>query len=372
MSHAASFMSGQRLGNARPATRVLSIAGGLTCLLVLAVSWFDPVSAMRAWLSAAFFWTSVPMASLMLLMMMRLIPGAWNIEMMIATEAACLLAPVAALAFVPVLIGLHILYPWAGQEQETAFRAVYLSTAFFVGRTVLWFTILFGLTALLIRRRTWSVPVSCVGLIVFTLGATVVTTDWLMTLDPDFRSSGFGLYAMSVQACIAMAGIFIVAQVSSGDRIRSPAILGGLLLTAVLLWAYFSYMQYVVIWSSDFPPLVNWYLERAKGFWGGLLWIFALVHALVAALLILPPILRRARILLILAYALLGGKVLECAWLVLPARGREASLLACGLFIAAVAGLGAIFVVAWSVALRLRVVARMPKGSGRERHARAS
>jgi len=363
---------GPRPGSFGLANRALALGGGLICALVLAAAWFAPEAAMRAWLAAAFFSTSMPMAALMLLMMMRLIPGAWDIEMMVATEAACLLVPLGALAFVPVLIGLRNLYPWTGQEQETAFRAAYLSTAFFAARTVLWFALLFGLTVLLIRRRTWSVPVSCLGLIVFSLGGTVVTTDWLMTLDPEFRSSGFGLYALSVQACIAVAGIVIVALLSSGHRICSPAVLGGLLLTAVLLWAYFSYMQYVIIWSSDFPPLVRWYLERAQGFWSVMLWIFALVHAFAAALLILPPILRRPRILLGLAWAILAGKVLECAWVVLPAGGREASLSACGLFIMAVAGLGAVFVAAWSAALRLRIGMRRPKGSGRGRHARAS
>lgn len=372
MSPLALQASRHQPGSFGPVARGLVMGGSLVCVLVLAASWFAPEAAMRAWLAAAFFWTSVPMAALMLLMMMRLIPGAWDIEMMVATEAACLLLPLAALAFVPVLIGLRSLYPWTGQEHETPFRAAYLSTAFFTGRTVLWFALLFSLTALLIRRRAWSTPVSCLGLAIFALGGTVITTDWLMTLDPDFRSSGFGLYALSVQACIALAGIVIVVLVSLGQRIRSPAILGGLLLTAVLLWAYFSYMQYVVIWSSDFPPLVHWYLERAQGLWGGLLWIFALIHALAAALLILPTVLRRSGILIVLACAILAGKALECAWLVLPAGGRGVDLLACGLFMMAAAGLGAVFGAAWSAALRLRISMRMPKGSGSGRHARAS
>jgi len=369
MSHSSSSVPQERARRVGPATRALGLGGVLICVLVLLIAWFAP--AMHGWLAATFFWTSVPMAALMLLMMMRLIPGAWDIEMMIATEAACLLAPIAALAFVPVLVGMRVLYPWTGQEQETAFRAAYLSTLSFAGRTVLWFALLFVLTALLIRRRTWSIPVSCLGLILFVLGGSIITTDWLMTLDPDFRSSGFGLYALSVQACIAVSGIIIVALVSSGSRIRSPPILGGILLTAVLLWAYFSYMQYVIIWSSDFPPLIHWYIERARGFWGGMLWIFALIHALVAALLVLPPILRRPRVLLVLAYAILGAKALECAWLVIPADGRGTSFLDCSLFLIAFAGMGAVFVSAWSAALRLRIAGRMPKRSGSGRHARA-
>lgn len=372
MSHLALHISRRGPGDRGSYRRVVAMTGGVICLLVLAASWLAPEAVMRAWLAATFVWTSVPMAALMLLMMMRLIPGAWNIEMMIATEAACLLVPVAALAFVPILLGLRSLYPWVDQEQQTAFRAIYLSAPFFIGRTVLWFAILYGLTILLIRRRTWSVPVSCFGLIAFTLGGTVVTTDWLMTLDPDFRSSGFGLYALSAQACTALSGIAIMVLVSSGGQIRSPSVLGGLLLTAVLLWAYFSYMQYIVIWSSDFPPLVRWYLERAQGFWGGVLWVFALVHGVAALLLILPPILRRPRILLALAYAILAGKVLECAWLVLPAGGQEAGLLACALFLLAVVGLGGIFVSVWSMAFDLRIVERLPKGVRRERYAGAS
>jgi hypothetical protein len=294
-------------------------------------------------------------------MMMRLIPGIWSNEAMVVMEAASVLVPLAALVFVPVLLGLGAAYPWVGQTQDTAFREFYLSPAFFVARTVLWFVLLGALAALLIVRRTWSMLLACLGLVLFPLGGTVIVTDWLMTLDPEFRSSGFGLYGMSIQAAIAIAAGAATALAISGTMIRKPAVLGGLLLTALLLWAYFSYMQYVVIWSSDFPKLIDWYKVRGTGIWRMTLWSLVVVHTAAIALLILPPVLRRRRLLIGIALAVLAGKLLEVAWIVLPAGRHGPGILAIGLFVLANAGLGAIFTVAASVAFRVRVAARAPK-----------
>jgi hypothetical protein len=360
---------GHRIAALRPVASWPSRVGAVVCLLVLAAAWFNPEAAMRAWLASAVFWSSIPIAALMLVMMMRLIPGAWDVEMLVATEAAILLMPLAAIVFVPVLIGIPALYAWVGQPQDSAFRAVYLTPSFFVLRTVLWFAFLFIVTFLLIARRSWSTPVSCIGLILFTLGGTVVATDWLMSLDPDFRSSGFGLYVLSIQATIAVAAIDIVVLVTAGDRIRSPAIPGGLLLTAVLLWAYFSYMQYVVIWSSDYPPLVRWYIGRASGFWGAMLWAIALLHGAATALLVLTPVLRNRRLLVAISGGILAGKALECAWLVLPAGDTKPTAAACLLFLVALAALGPVFALGWSAAFRHRIRARLPASLRGTRHA---
>ncbi len=344
-----------------PMTRTLALAGGVACLAALAAAWVAPEDAIHAWIGAAFFWTSLPIGGLLLLMMMRLIPGIWSNEAMVVMEAASVLVPLAALVFVPVLLGLGAAYPWVGETQNTAFRQIYLSPGFFVARTVLWFVLLGALTALLIVRRPWSMPLACLGLVLFPLGGTVIVTDWLMTLDPEFRSSGFGLYAMSIQAAIAMAAGTATALAISGAMIRKPAVLGGLLLTVLLLWAYFAYMQYVVIWSSDFPKLIDWYKVRGTGIWRIMLWSFAIVHTAAIALLILPPVLRRRRLLIGIALAVLAGKMLEVAWIVLPAGKYGPGMLAIGLFVLANAGLGAIFIVAASVAIQARIAARVPK-----------
>jgi hypothetical protein len=367
MSRAGS--AGRRIAAFRPAASWPALVGAGVCLLVLAAAWFDPQAAMRAWLASAVFWSSIPIAGLMLVMMMRLIPGVWDVEMLVATEAAILLMPLAAIVFVPVLIGIPALYAWVGQLQDSAFRAVYLTPSFFIMRTILWFALLLIVAILLIVRRSWSAPVSCIGLILFTLGGTVVATDWLMSLDPDFRSSGFGLYVLSIQATIAVAAIDIVVFATAGDRIRSPAIPGGLLLTAVLLCAYLSYMQYVVIWSSDYPPLVHWYIERSSGFWGAILWAIALLHAAATALLVLTPVLRNRRLLVAISVGILVGKALECAWLVLPAGDAPPTAGACILFLLAVAALGPVFALGWSFAFRQRIRARLPASLRGTRHA---
>ena len=182
------FTSSKALPNGRSA--LVLAAGIVASLAVLAAVLADPRMALRAWLAAAFFWSGVPIGAIALLMMMRLIPGIWSSELGVAVEAATMLMPVAALVLVPVLLGTGALYPWAGEAPRTGFRGLYLSQPFFSIRSVAWFALLCVLAFLLIARRRWSTPVSCVGLIVYTVVSTFIATDWLMSLDPEFNSSG--------------------------------------------------------------------------------------------------------------------------------------------------------------------------------------
>jgi hypothetical protein len=342
------------------APRVALAVGAIGCLIVLIAMIVAAEIALRAWLAAAFFWTSLPIGALGLLMMIRLIPGAWASELTIPVEAASMLVPLAALALLPVLLGMGTLYAWVGAEQRTAFRGVYLTQWFFALRTVIWFAILCALTFLLIARRRWSTPVSSVGLIVYTLASTLIATDWLMSLDPEFHSSGFGLYVLSIQMTIALAFCVIVSLATSESTVRRPQVLGGLLLTALLLWTYLSFMQFVIIWSGDLPEGVSWYLRRSAGGWAVVLWVIAVLHGIPLFLLMLSPVLRNSRILIGLAATVLVGKALESAWLVLPARKLDSGWSGAALAVIAMLGMGALFAAAARFAFAWRVEARAP------------
>ena len=151
----------------------------------------------------------------------------------------------------------------------------------------------------------------------------------------------------------------VVASLVSGSAIRKPQVLGGLLLTTLLLWTYLSFMQFVIIWSGDLPAGASWYLRRSGGGWTAVLWAIAILHGVPLLLLMLPPVLRNGRMLVGLAAATLAGKALEAAWLVLPGRdvAPEWTSVFTGL---AFAGLGALFCIADRFAFAGRVAARAP------------
>jgi hypothetical protein len=124
-------------------------------------------------------------------------------------------------------------------------------------------------------------------------------------------------------------------------------------------------MQFIVIWSADFPEEVSWYLRRSAGPWSAVLWGIAILHGAPTVLLLLPPILRSRTALIALAGAVLLGKTLEAAWLVLPAGGRATGWGGGLLFVVAAVGLGALFAVASLWAFDKRVAARAPDPSRR-------
>jgi hypothetical protein len=344
------------------AARRLGIAGGVLCALAVAAMAVDPVPALRAWLAAAVFCSGVPIGALPLLLMMRLIPGAWAEALMPTAEAQILLLPTAALALLPVLLGLGPIYRWAGAAPASAFQAAYLIPWFFALRTVLWFGCLTAVAAVLLRRRAWSTPVACAGLAVYAVFGTAIAVDWVMSLDPSFHSSGFGLYLLSIQAAVALAAMILACPVARASR-HAP-ILGALLLTTVLLWAYLAFMQYVIIWSGNLPEGVRWYEGRAGAGWTIVLWGIALLHLGPLLLLLLPPVRGSVRALRPLAATVLAGKAAECAWLVLPADGGTAALPAGLAFVAATAGIGAVIAAVWPLAAawRLRIGTRMREG----------
>lgn len=325
-------------------TTLLGAAIGFgACAACLLLGVVDAHAALAGWLVGFAFWSALPLGCLVLLMMMRLIPGRWTEELAGPAEAALFLLPATLVAVLPVLGGLDRLYPWVGREQHTPFRQVYLSPWFFSLRTLALLAGSMLLAFLLIMRPRWSVPVASAGLIAFVLLNSAVSVDWLMSLDPGFHSSGFGLYVLSVQCAIALSLLVLMRAAAPGD-LRDGTV-GALLLTALLLWAYFAFMQYVIIWSGNLPQGAAWYILRGSGGWAAVEYALAGLQLAPAFLLGFPPVRRSRAWLVACASAVLAGKALEVSWLVLPATGSgavavvAAVLALCGLGVLAVGGL---------------------------------
>jgi hypothetical protein len=314
--------------------RRLGLAGLLLCAAALGVAAATP-SALAGWLAAFVFWAGLPIGALCLSLMMRLIPGAWRDELESRANAAMLLLPLSAAAAVPVLVALPALYPWAATGGGEEHR-LYLTPWFFILRTIAFFACTLVL-ALLLTRRGRTAGLAAGGLILFVLIDTTIAVDWLMSLDPEFHSSGFGLYILSIQAATALA-VLLLGRLVAGAPSEKTGILGGLLLTALLLWAYLAFMQYFIIWSDNLPASVAWYARRGDGPWWGVELAIGALGVGPILLLLFPPVRQSRGWLIALAGATLVGKTLETAWLVLP--GSTGGVPALAVAALALAGLG--------------------------------
>jgi hypothetical protein len=310
------------------------VAGGAAALALFALVLAGGGAAWRAWLAAAFLASGVTAGAVVLAAAVRLIPGRWREALTAPLAAEARTLPVGALAMAPVLVAPAGLYAWTGGA-GAGFRGAYLTPLGFLARGMLWFAVL-ALAAWSLRRfRGQAAPVA--SLLALTPLSLLLTTDWLMSLDPGYASSGYGLYVLAVEVHLALA--LAVAQVAPIVGLRERDALGGVLFAVLAIWAYLGFMPWFISWSENLPEAVAWF-QRRGGAWAVLAWTAIALKAAPGAALIFGHVRRSAPALRIIALGAAAGAVCELAWLVLPAPGPAARLGDLVLYLAAVAALG--------------------------------
>ena len=320
-------------------TRAL-VVGLIAAVLSLLGLFFQRTQFFHSYLFAWLFWSGFPFGALVILMMQFLTGGQWGLALRNLSLAACRTLPLVALLFIPVLLGLHQIYGWSnganGEAPGYHHKAQYLNIPFFTARSVFYFVVLGGI-ALLLRR--WSIAqanpkivpprlsaLSSIGLIVYVLCMNFASTDWVMSLTPEWYSTVFVEVFASGQFLSALALTTALLCVLSGYSSLGKAIptkafqdLGSMLLAFVIFWAYVSFSQLLIIWSGNLPKEISWYLARSSGGWQ---WFAAL---LVLAQFFLPfaLLLSRSRKcdprrLARICWCILAASVVNNFWLIAP------------------------------------------------------
>jgi len=323
----------------------IALGVGVVGLALLGLGYgVDHPQFYRSYLLAFVFWVSVALGSLALLMVSHLSGGGWGVVARRVFEASSLTLPFLALAFVPVALGLQDLYLWAQPEMLASDRIVqhkapYLNTGFFLGRTVLYFAIWSAMawtlsawsrrqdrgddTALRMQRLSGG------GLLVYAVTVFFMSVDWVMSLDPHYFSTIYGMLFMVGQGLSGMA--FSIAMLAVFGR-REPLSrvlgpshlhdLGKLMFAFVMLWAYLTFSQYLIIWSANLPEEIPWYLARLQGGWGWVALALIFGHFFLPFFLLLNRDLKRnARTLSTVAIFILVIRLADIFWLIGPAHG---------------------------------------------------
>lgn len=294
-----------------------------------------PGAFAAAWLSAWLFWLSVPLAALALVQVHDLTGGRWIITIAPALAPALASLPVFALLFIPVLFLLPELYPWARPEEARYLpNTFYLNAPFFIGRFALYFILWTAFALLALFRSRWDAEraagamnaVSGLGLLILGVTVTFASFDWLMSLDPHWSSTIFGLMvgaglfiigmALAILTALAVRRYPMPGEGALADRFHD---LGSILLAVVLLWAYFEFMQFLIIWEENLRDEIGWYLKRFFGPWGGVMLALAFCHFLIPFLALIWSPVKRSRPALGFVCGLLAlAGLLNIWWMVLP------------------------------------------------------
>jgi hypothetical protein len=251
--------------------------------------------------------------------------------------------PLLALLFLPVVLGVSSLYEWAdagkvAHDPLLQHKSVYLNVPFFLARAVLYFVVWSVFATFLWR---WSNAqesgdegaigrlenLSRGGLVAVGLTFTFAAVDWAMSLEPHWYSTLYGVLLMG--GCLLSAMAFMIqvtALLANGGPLAEVVKpmqfhdLGKLMFAFVMLWAYFSLSQLLIMWSGNLPEEIPWYLKRMAGGWQYAGLVLILFHfALPFLLLLSREIKRSARILARVAAFVLCVRAIEVFWLIAPA-----------------------------------------------------
>ena len=252
-------------------------------------------------------------------MVHQLSGGAWGVVLRGPIGAASRVLPVLTLLFVPIAAGMWLLYVWTLAEavaHDAALRHAqpYLNVPFFLARAVLYFLVWnatsYFLTAWsLEQRRTGDArlsrrmqQLSAAGLVAYGLTVTFASFDWLMSIEPDWYSTIYGVLVIGGQGLTALAFLVLaVAWLSRRpplDRIVTPEHfhdIGNLTLAFVMLWAYFAFSQYLIIWAGDLPREIVWYQHRLQTGWRIISVVLVVGHFAVPFVLLLSRTVIRGR-----------------------------------------------------------------------------
>ena len=326
---------------------VVGVAAGLVGLVVSA----NADQFFRSWLIGFLFILSFALGSLALLMLQHLSGGQWGLVSRRIFEAASRTLPLVALAFIPILFGMRPLFLWARPEAVQTdhilqLKAPYLNVPFFTVRAVIYFAFWMLCVVLLNkwsaaqdRGQTAVTPadsvrfrkVSAPGLLFLVLTVTFASVDWMMSVDPHWFSTIFGLLAVTSQALSALALTIAVLAVLAPSGALAPVLgprhfhdLGKLLLAFVMLWAYLSFSQFLIIWSGNLAEEVPWYLQRIRGGWGAVAILLVVGHfALPFALLLSRDLKRHANLLSRVAMFVIVMRLVDLIWLISPTFGAH-------------------------------------------------
>ena len=317
--------------------------GAIALALSLLGAFVNPTEFFRSYLLAYAFWIGFPLGCLALLMLHHLAGGYWGFVIRRSLEAGSRTFWLMAVLFVPLLVGLFRLYAWAqpAAAQDPLWRQkdFYLNVPFFVGRAVAYF-VSWILVAHFLNK--WSFEqdrtgepsllgrfqaLSGAGLVIYGLTITYASVDWVMSLEKEFFSTIYGMIFMVTPALAALSFAVVVAMLLAHHRPLSGVIseshfqdLGNLLLTFVMLWAYLSFSQFLIIWAGNLHDEIPWYMSRARGGWAVIALALVLLHwAAPFVLLLNRPVKRRMRVLAAVALALIGMSLVDMFWLVAPA-----------------------------------------------------
>src|SRR5229473_153380 len=324
------------------------VIGAVFAGISVVLAFIRPGEFYRAYLLGFMCWLGLALGSMAILMIRHLTGGGWGTVIRRILGAAMRTLPLLALLFIPIILGMHRLYIWAQPLNQIADKHLrehleditktYLTTNGFILRAVFYFAT-WNLLSFLLTK--WSKQtdrpgapdntqrfkaISGPGLILYGFTISFAAIDWVMSLDPSWVSTIFGLVILIGQVLSAMCFAVAVERILFNYKPMSDMLTpdfvhdhGKWMLAFTMVWAYFNFSQWLIIWAGNLPSEITFYIRRIEGGWGSIGMFLALFgFAGPFAMLLSRPFKRDIRKLVWVAVWMLLIRYLDLFWIIEP------------------------------------------------------
>jgi len=329
------------------------IVGVVFSLGAIALAFTRPEEFYRGYLLGYMDWLGIALGSMAIVMIRHLTGGGWGTVIRRILGAAMRTLPVLAILFIPIIIAVlqGQMYPWLKPldaitdphirehlHKNEFIKGAYLNSTGFIIRAIIYIAIWNLLSFLL---SLWSKQtdkpnapdntdkfkaVAGPGLILYGFTISFAAIDWIMSLDPSWISTIYGLIILIGEVLAAMCFAIVVERILVDYQPMSVMLRpdfvhdhGKWTLAFIMVWAYFTFSQWLIIWAGNLPTEITFYLKRINHGWGWVAVFLAFFHFVVPFVILLSrPFKRNIRKLVWLAIWLLCMRYVDLFWNIEP------------------------------------------------------
>ncbi|MGH9529126.1 MAG: hypothetical protein ACRD2S_04320 [Terriglobales bacterium] len=320
------------------------IVGVIFAIIGIIFAFINPDQFFRSYLLGFMAWLGLTLGCMSFLMLHHLTGGKWGMVVRRPLEAAISTLPLLAVLFIPLIIGMRHVYVWtdaAAMAQDAHLKDLthsYLTPTGFVWRGIVYFVIWMLLAwrlnkvsaeqdhppvrNLSPRFRNIAGP----GLVIYSFSMSFAVIDWVMSLTPPWISTIYAMIYLVGQFLSAVCFMVVVERiffpykpVSSYLKPKEVQDHGKLMLTFIMLWAYFSFSQLLIIWAGNLPDEITFYTRRFHHGWEYVgLFLIAFHFAVPFAILLSRSLKRDPRRLVWVAVWVIFMRYVDLYWFIEP------------------------------------------------------
>jgi hypothetical protein len=289
------------------------------------------------------FLSSVAVGALFMVALEYVAGAVWSTPYRRIAEILASIVLILPLFAIPGLIKMHDIFHWTHVETFAndiilKNKSPYLNTGFFIARMVfgfvVWMVFYYILTKNSQKQDTngdqnltkKNIKISAIFMPLFAITLTIMAIDWMMSLEPHWFSTIFGVYYFAGTFLCALAFITIIAITMNEKGLLVKGLgedhyysLGALLFAFINFWAYIAFSQYLLIWYANLPEETYWFIERYQGSWAYISYGMVFIHFVVPYIVLLPqPAKKDPKRLKFIAIWIIFAHIYDLYWLIMP------------------------------------------------------